>query len=135
MTAAVSRTEDMTDVNAYVTELGRRAAKAARTLAAASTEQKNTALTAAARRCAIRTAELLAANAKDVASVKAAGKPDAFIDRLILTEERIAGIADALDQIAALPDPVGRVLHTTERPNGLTIRAGRHAAGRDRDDL
>lgn len=124
MTAVLSRMNDMpdtSDVTAYVNELGRRAATAARSLASASTERKNKALTAAAQALRDNRARLLEANAKDVDSVKAAGKPAAFIDRLILDEGRVNAIADALDQIAALPDPVGRVLHTTERPNGLTI--------------
>lgn len=124
MTAVLSRMNDMpdtSDVTAYVNELGRRAATAARSLASASTERKNKALTAAAQALRDNRARLLEANAKDVDSVKAAGKPAAFIDRLILDEDRVNAIADALDQIAALPDPVGRVLHTTERPNGLTI--------------
>ncbi|WP_375548747.1 glutamate-5-semialdehyde dehydrogenase [Oceanicaulis alexandrii] len=124
MTAVLSRMNDMpdtSDVTAYVNELGRRAATAARSLASASTERKNKALTAAAQAMRDNRARLLEANAKDVDSVKAAGKPAAFIDRLILDEDRVNAIADALDQIAALPDPVGRVLHTTERPNGLTI--------------
>ena len=124
MTAVLSRMNDMTDtqdVTAYVNELGRRAATAARSLASASTERKNKALTAAAQALRDNCARLLDANGKDVDSVKAAGKPAAFIDRLILDEDRVNAIADALDQIATLPDPVGRVLHTTERPNGLTI--------------
>ena len=124
MTAVLSRMNDMpdtSDVTAYVNELGRRAATAARSLASASTERKNKALTAAAQALRDNRARLLEANAKDVDSVKAAGKPAAFIDRLILDEGRVNAIADALDQIAALPDPVGRVLHTTERPHGLTI--------------
>lgn len=124
MTAVLSRMNDMpdtSDVTAYVNELGRRAATASRSLASASTERKNKALTAAAQALRDNRARLLEANAKDVDSVKAAGKPAAFIDRLILDEDRVNAIADALDQIATLPDPVGRVLHTTERPNGLTI--------------
>ena len=124
MTAVLSRMNYMTDTNdvtAYVNELGRRAATAARSLASASTERKNTALTAAAQALRDNCGRLLEANAKDVDSVKAAGKPAAFIDRLILDEERVGAIEDALDKIAELPDPVGRVLHTTERPNGLTI--------------
>ncbi|WP_421859509.1 glutamate-5-semialdehyde dehydrogenase [Oceanicaulis sp.] len=124
MTAVLSRMNampDTSDVTAYVNELGRRAATAARSLASASTDRKNKALTAAAQALRDNRDRLLDANARDVDSVKAAGKPAAFIDRLILDEDRVNAIADALDQIAALPDPVGRVLHTTERPNGLTI--------------
>jgi len=122
MTAAATQAlNDMHDIQAYVEDLARRSQVAGRQLAAASTEQKNTALTAAAKALRANSSRLLGANIMDVDSVRAAGKPDAFIDRLTLTPDRISGIADALEQIAALPDPVGRVLHTTERPNGLKI--------------
>ncbi len=122
MTAvATLASNDTVDINAYVEDLARRSVAAGRQLAAASTDQKNTALTKAAEALRANSARLIEANGIDVESVKKAGKPDSFIDRLVLDEERIAGIADALDQIAALPDPVGRVLHTVERPNGLKI--------------
>ena len=104
----------------HIHELGARANRAARVLATASTEAKNVALHAAAEALRKAVPALLAANDKDVASV-ADSKPDSYIDRLRLTEERITGIADALDQIAALPDPVGRTLATFDRPNGLRI--------------
>ena len=109
------------DAEALIEDRGKAARAAARKLAAASTEQKNRAIMAAAKALRAATDELVAANAEDVAAVKAAGKPDSFVDRLMLDAGRIEGIADALDQIAALPDPVGRVLATTERPNGLLI--------------
>lgn len=114
----------MTDLNdqatAHIHELGARANRAARALASASTDAKNTALREAAKALRLATPELLAANAQDVASV-ADSKPESYIDRLRLTEARIASMADALDEIAALPDPVGRVLATFDRPNGLVI--------------
>jgi glutamate-5-semialdehyde dehydrogenase len=114
----------LTDLNdqatTHIHELGARANRAARVLASASTDAKNTALREAAKALRLATPELLAANAQDVASV-ADSKPESYIDRLRLTEARIAGMADALDEIAALPDPVGRVLATFDRPNGLVI--------------
>lgn len=114
----------MTDLNdqatTHIHELGARANRAARVLASASTDAKNTALREAAKALRLATPELLAANAQDVASV-GDSKPESYIDRLRLTEARIAGMADALDEIAALPDPVGRVLATFDRPNGLVI--------------
>ena len=113
--------DDSIDINAYVEDLARKSVAAGRQLAAAPTDQKNTALVEAARALRANTDRLLAANAIDVEGVKSAGKSGAFIDRLILTEDRIAAMADALDQIAVLPDPVGRILHMTERPNGLKI--------------
>ncbi|QKG71760.1 glutamate-5-semialdehyde dehydrogenase [Erythrobacter mangrovi] len=113
-------TDQTPDPRIHVHELGSRARQAARGLAAASTEAKNAALRAAAQALRERTDELIAANDRDVASV-AGSKPDSFIDRLRLTPDRIEGMATALEDIAALPDPVGRVLATTERPNGLVI--------------
>ncbi len=104
----------------HIHELGARAKRAASVLAAASTDVKNDALREAANALRKATPELLAANDLDVAGV-ADDKPDSYIDRLRLTEDRVAAMADALDQIAALPDPVGRVLATFDRPNGLRI--------------
>ncbi|MCQ8186452.1 glutamate-5-semialdehyde dehydrogenase [Parvularcula sp. BGMRC 0090] len=104
-----------------IAERGAAAREAARKLASATTEQKNQAIRAAAASLRKATAELVAANADDVADVRAAGKPESFIDRLMLDEARVEGIAEALDQIAELPDPVGRVLASIDRPNGLKI--------------
>lgn len=106
----------------YVQQLGSQARAAARTLAVATTEQKNKALELAADALEANTQALLDANAIDVASVADKGKTEAFIDRLKLDNERITGIAQALREIAALPDPVGRTLYTSQRPNGLQIR-------------
>jgi glutamate-5-semialdehyde dehydrogenase len=108
-------------MQAYIEQLGRQARAAARQLATASTERKNAALVAAAAALRMNADALIAANAKDVAGVREAGKPDAFIDRLMLDGGRIEGIAQALEQIAELPDPVGRQLALMERPNGLRI--------------
>ena len=114
----------MTDQNLdpaiHIAQLGARAKAAAQALRAASTQAKNAALIAgaAALRDAIPT--LIEANAKDVASV-ADTKPASFIDRLRLDADRIAAMADALEDIAQLPDPVGRVLAAFDRPNGLRI--------------
>jgi glutamate-5-semialdehyde dehydrogenase len=106
----------------YVAQLGQQAKAAAKILAVATTEQKNQALEAAAAHLERRAEELLAANTLDLESVARKGKPAAFIDRLELTHERIQDMAQALRDIAALPDPVGRELMQTERPNGLRIR-------------
>ena len=114
--------EESADNQTYVQHLGREARAAARTLALATTEQKNKALQLAADALEANTQALLEANAIDVASVAGKGKSDAFIDRLKLDAERIAGMAQALRDIAALPDPVGRILYTSKRPNGLQIR-------------
>lgn len=98
-----------------------RAARGARTaLQQAGTERKNTALLAMADRLWTDRAAILAANAQDMEAAR--GRiSDVMLDRLALTEDRIAGMADGLRQVAALPDPVGRTLRTVERPNGITI--------------
>ncbi|NBC88291.1 MAG: glutamate-5-semialdehyde dehydrogenase [Alphaproteobacteria bacterium] len=108
------------DPRIHITQLGNAAQAASRQLRAASTEAKNTALREAAKALREATPDLIEANAKDVESVRGT-KPDSFIDRLMLDEGRIAGMATALEEIADLPDPVGRVLATFERPNGLHI--------------
>ncbi|MCX7900298.1 MAG: aldehyde dehydrogenase family protein, partial [Methylocystis sp.] len=104
-----------------LTELGKAARATARALALASTETKNTALRAAAGAIRRNSAAILAANAFDVADAKARGTAGSFIDRLTLDPARVEAIARGLDEIAGLPDPVGRVLATFERPNGLRI--------------
>ena len=104
----------------HIHELGSNARAAAKGLLTASTEAKNTALTAAAKALRDHQDELLEANAKDVESV-AGKKPESFVDRLKLTPDRIEGMASALEQIAELPDPVGRQLAEIDRPNGLKI--------------
>jgi glutamate-5-semialdehyde dehydrogenase len=101
--------------------LGRRARMASRRVALASVENKNAALRAMAARIRSRADAILAANAEDLADAKAKGQTCAFIDRLILNPERLEAIAQAVESIADLPDPVGRVLARFERPNGLEI--------------
>ena len=98
------------------------AAKAARpALQGADTQQKNTALLAMADALEAQTAEILAANAQDMDAARGTIS-EVILDRLALTKDRIAGMAEGVRQVAALPDPVGRVLRTVERPNGLVIR-------------
>jgi glutamate-5-semialdehyde dehydrogenase len=102
-------------------DIGRRARAASHDLALARTEQKVRALQAMAS--SIRSAErtILAQNALDLADARAAGRPGSFVDRLMLDPGRVAGMAHAVEEIAALADPVGRVLATFDRPNGLRI--------------
>lgn len=107
-------------VTNHINALGRQAKAAAMTLSMATTEQKNSALRESAKNMRARKGDLLAANAKDVAGV-VDRKPDSFIDRLTLTEVRIEAMAKALEDIADLPDPVGRKLASFDRPNGLNI--------------
>ncbi len=100
---------------------GQKARLAARSLALAPAEQKNAALRGMA--AAIRQGgnAILAANAKDLAAADAKGLKASFIDRLTLNNERLEAMAAGLEEIAALPDPVGRVLATWTRPNGMGI--------------
>jgi len=102
--------------------IGRRARAAAQELALASTEVKNAALSAAANALRKATPDILTANAKDTAAAKEAERPTAFIDRLMLDEGRVSGIAKGLEDIATLPDPVGTVLAEWTRPNGLAFK-------------
>jgi len=108
-------------VPTLMADLGRRARAASRRVALASAETKNAALRAMAARIRFRADAILAANAEDLADAKAKGQTAAFIDRLILDPGRLEAIAQAVESIADLPDPVGRVLARFERPNGLEI--------------
>jgi len=109
------------DVPALMAGLGRRARHAARRVALATDEQKNAALRAMAASIRARAGSILAANAEDLSEARAKGQNSAFIDRLTLNPERLEAIAAAVESVAALPDPVGRVLARFERPNGLQI--------------
>ena len=102
-----------------VADLARRAKAAAPSLAVATTEVKNAALLAAADRLQADVADLLDANAEDVARAEAEGMPAGMVDRLRLDEVRVAGMASGLRQVADLEDPVGQVTSEWTRPNGL----------------
>jgi len=106
---------------ALVARLAAAGRAAQRVLARLSDAQKAEALRAAA--AALRVAEpaILAANAQDVAAGEAKGLTGAMLDRLRLDSARLAGIADAVEQVAGLPDPVGEVISESERPNGLKL--------------
>ncbi len=106
---------------APVAELGARAKSASRRLATASTDTKNAALHAAADLLEQRSADVLTANARDVAREEAAGMAQGLLDRLRLSDARIEAMAGGLRQVAALPDPVGEVTEGWTRPNGLRI--------------
>ena len=121
MSVAVQIKKPEADVRGAMRELGRKARAAARGLANASAEKKNRALNAAARLLRERTTEILAANAVDLTEARAKGLSAALIDRLALDAVRIEAIACGVEEVASLPDPVGRVLATFTRPNGLII--------------
>ncbi len=109
------------DVAAYMTGVGEAARAAARVLARADTATKNTALTAIATAIRRDEALLLAANAEDVRAAREAGHDAAFVDRLALSPKSIAAMAEGLEQIAALPDPVGEIGELKFRPSGIQV--------------
>ena len=109
------------DVDTLMADLGRRARIAAQRVALASAEEKNAALRAMAIRIRAHERAILAANAEDLADARDKGQSGAFIDRLVLNPERLEAIAEAVESVAELPDPVGRMLARFERPNGLKI--------------
>ncbi len=109
------------DVAELMRTMGAAARKAQRILLTASTAAKNHALTAAAVIMRERIASILEANARDMADAETRNLGAASMDRLRLDEDRVRAIARSVEDIAALPDPVGRVLERFERPNGLLI--------------
>lgn len=104
-----------------MTDLGKRARAASKTLARATTEQKNKALLALADMLARDKDSILAANAKDLTAARAAGLTDALIDRMRLDPARLSSIAAELRKVAELPDPIGERFDETTRPNGLQL--------------
>jgi glutamate-5-semialdehyde dehydrogenase len=110
------------DLAAVMTEIGRRAHQAAGALSLASADAKIVALRGAAAAVRSRAAEILTANARDLAAAEGQGVSPALRDRLALDPERLEAIAAGLEAIAALPDPVGAVLAEWTRPNGLSIQ-------------
>jgi glutamate-5-semialdehyde dehydrogenase len=111
---------DEQDLPALMAGIGRRARRAAAELALAPAEARTAALKAAAAAVRARAPEILAANARDLAETQGDLGP-AMRERLALDDRRVAAIAAGLDEVAALPDPVGRVLARWTRPNGLDI--------------
>jgi glutamate-5-semialdehyde dehydrogenase len=107
------------DISSVLKEMGARAREAAGVLAHADRAAKDTALLAMARALRRNTKPILAANAEDMAEAKAAGATAANLDRLMLDGKRLEGIATGVESVAALPDPVGRVLANWTQPNGL----------------
>ena len=110
---AAARPDDL------MADLGARARSAFARLAPTNPSDKTAALKIAARDLSTRADEILTANAGDVERAKAAGLPKAMLDRLALDPDRLAGIVSALDAVAGLSDPVGRVLAQWQQPNGL----------------
>jgi len=109
------------DIKGYVLQVGQRARLAAREMARADTDTKNRALIAAARALRRDAKKLISENAADVLSARAGGKDAAFIDRLTLTDKTVEAMAEGLEQVARLPDPVGKISELHEQPSGIKV--------------
>ena len=108
-------------MNEMLLQLGKNAKEAENALRIITTDKKNKVLTAVADHLVECTEQLLKANAEDVANGKKNNMPEGLIDRLLLTEERIQGMAEGLRQLVSLEDPIGEVTGMKKRPNGLLI--------------
>ena len=120
---------DPSDATAYVESLARRARSAQRSVAVATRDTKDAALRALADALESAAERVVAANAQDLARARAAGMKAGLVDRLTLTPERVAAIADAVREVASLPDPVGEVVDGQTLPNGLRVRRRRVPLG------
>src|SRR5882672_2147792 len=129
MTAPLKAVENSGNIAAVMRDIGVRARLAGRALALASAADKNRALVAMAAAIRSQSAAILAANAEDIAEAKNGGATAAFVDRLMLDETRVAAIADGVDVVAKLPDPVGSVMESWTRPNGMRIERVRVPLG------
>lgn len=105
----------------YMQDLGRQARAASRIVAAASTGTKNAALAAMAAAIREQRDALLAANARDLDAARAAGLEPAMVDRLTLTAKGVEAMAAGIEQVAALPDPVGEITDVRRRPSGIEV--------------
>ncbi len=119
----------MSDLKTQIEDFGRRARAAARLLARTSRAQKDRGLLAMADAIVAGAPEILAANAQDLEKAKANGLSGAMLDRLTLTDARLAAMADGICEVAALPDPVGEIIRDWTRPNGLRIQKVRVPIG------
>jgi glutamate-5-semialdehyde dehydrogenase len=129
MTAPFKTIEGTADIAGSMREIGRHAKAAARVLALAPAAQKNQALAAIADAIRAGQDDILAANAEDIAEAEAAGATSAFLDRLGLDPKRVAAMAQGVDVVRDLEDPVGAVMESWTRPNGMTIERVRVPLG------
>src|SRR5256714_13593418 len=129
MSAPLKAIDGNADLPALMTELAARARAAARGLAPDCPEQKNRALEAMEPPIRANAPAIPTANAEDVTEVRAGGAPSAFIDRLTLTQARIDAMADGIATVRKIPDPIGVVTESWQRPNGMTIERVRVPLG------
>ena len=111
----------MLTIQQTMQQIGQRARTASRAMARASSAVKNAALLAIAQALRQEGEMLCRANAEDVANAKKRGQDAAFIDRLVLSEKIIERMAQGLEQIAALPDPIGEIKNLRSRPSGIQV--------------
>jgi len=129
MTASLKAINGNGDLPALMNELAAGARAAARVLSLAPPGQKDRALEAMERTIRANAAAILAANAEDIADVRSSGATGAFIDRLTLTQARIDAMADGIATVREIPDPVGVVTESWQRPNGMVIERVRVPLG------
>jgi glutamate-5-semialdehyde dehydrogenase len=129
MAAPLKSVEGTLEFGERIRELGRRAKRASRVLALAPSEQKDAALTIMADALRAQQREILVANAQDLAEARASGASAAFLDRLALDDKRVAAMAQGLEVVRGLADPVGAVTERWSRPNGMTIERVRVPLG------
>src|ERR1700688_300123 len=129
MTAPLKAIDGNADLPDLMIDLAIRARAAARVLALASPAQKNRALEAMEHAIRTHASAILTANAEDVAEARNGGASAAFIDRLTLTPARIDAMADGIMTVRDIPDPVGVVTESWQRPNGMTIERVRVPLG------
>lgn len=128
-TAQVAPSPSRDEIDTLMAEIGAIARSSARELALAGSDRKNRALREAAARIERNTPAILSANQRDLALAAGRGLTDALMDRLTVNPDRIAGIADGVRAVAALPDPVGEIAAEWVRPNGLRIQRVRGPLG------
>ena len=121
MTAKAHSPSALPDVDTLIADMGARARSAAKALAVAATADKAAGLHAAAKQLRLRSDAILDANRRDMAAGKTAGLSAAMLDRLRLDADRVGAIAEAVEAVAALPDPVGMAIDQTARPNGMVL--------------
>ncbi len=119
----------MSTIQETIYQMGRQARAAAYRLAQLSSDEKNTILHAMATAIRQRVPQLLEANSKDIAAGTEKGLSAAMLDRLLLDEKRVEAMAAGIDQVATLPDPVGKIMEAWERPNGIRIEQTRVPIG------
>jgi glutamate-5-semialdehyde dehydrogenase len=129
VTTPLKTVDNCGDIANLMGDIGRRAKAAAQSIAVASADQKNTALAAMAAALRNAVPDILTANTEDLAEARSGGASPAFVDRLQLDARRVEAMAEGVEVVHALPDPVGTVIDSWTRPNGLRIERVRVPLG------